>query len=73
MKEKRKWPLLAAALIMMAITWLSKDPGTLSQLSGEDLWPVVILTAVIFLLKTGALSLILLGLRKLWNRIRKKT
>ena len=73
MKEKRKWPLLLAALIMLAVTWLDTDLNAFSQLSPEDLLPVIRIAAVIFLAKTGALSLVLLGLRKLWNRIRKKT
>ena len=74
MKEnlKKKCPLLLAALIMLAVTWLNNDPDSLSSLSPEALLPVLILTAVIFLLKTGMLSLVLLGLRKLWNRIQKK-
>ena len=73
MKGKRKWPLLLAALIMLAVTWLDTDLSAFSQLSPEDFLPVALITAVIFLAKTGALSLVLLGLRKLWNRIRKKT
>lgn len=74
MKEnlKTKWTLLVAALIMLAVTWLNKDPDTLSNLSAEAILPIVILTAVIFLLKTGVLSLVLLGLRKLWHWIFKK-
>ena len=73
MKEKRKWPPLLAVLIMLAATWLDTDLRAFSQLSPEALLPVICITAVIFLVKTGALSLVLLGLRKLWNRIRKKT
>ena len=72
MKEKRKWPLLAA-LLMLAVTWLDTDLNAFSQLSPEALLPVICITAVIFLAKTRALSLVLLGLRNLWNRIRKKT
>ena len=71
-KLKTKWPLLAAALIMLAVTWLNRDPDTLSNLSPEAILPILILTAVVFLVKTGVLSLVLLGLRKLLNRIRKK-
>ena len=73
MKENRKWPLLLAALIMLAATWLDTDLSAFSQLSPEALLPVILIAAVIFLAKTGALSLVLLGLRKLWNRVRKKT
>ena len=73
MKGNRKWPLLLAALIMLAATWLDTDLSAFSQLSPGDLLPVILIAAVIFLVKTGALSLVLLGLRKLWNRIRKKT
>ena len=73
MKGNRKWPLLLAALIMLAATWLDTDLRAFSQLSPEALLPVICITSVIFLVKTGALSLVLLGLRKLWNRIRKKT
>lgn len=73
MKGNWKWPLLLAALIMLAATWLDTDLRAFSQLSPGDLLPVIRIAAVIFLAKTGALSLVLLGLRKLWNRIRKKT
>ena len=72
MKENRKWPLLLAALIMLAATWLDTDLSAFSQLSPGDLLPVILIAVVIFLAKTGALSLVLLGLRKFWNRIRKK-
>ena len=69
MKGSRKWPLLLAALIMLAATWLDAGLHAFSQLSPEALLLVIRIAAVIFLAKTGALSLVLLGLRKLWNRI----
>ena len=67
MKGNRKWPLL------LAVTWLDTDQNAFSQPSPEDLLLVIRIAAVIFLVKTGALSLVLLGQRKLWNRIWKKT
>ena len=56
----------------MAINYLSKDFSAYRQLSGADLVPVIVITAVIFLVNTGVLSAILIALKKLWEQIRKQ-
>jgi hypothetical protein len=71
MKKEKKWPLLAAALVMMALTWADNDFSALKELQSRDLAPVIIITAVLFLLKTGALAAVLAVLRKHWNRLKK--
>ena len=68
-----KWILLVAALIMLAVTWLGKEPESLSQLSAGDLLPILAVSAVIFLVKTGVLSALLLLIKKLWDKFRKKS
>ncbi len=73
MKQKNKWPLLAAALAMMALTWLDHDVSALRGLALADMAPVLLITVVVFLLKTGALAAVLLALKKLWNRLKKRS
>jgi hypothetical protein len=41
-------------------------------ISADELIPIAAISLAIFLLKTGVLSGILVGLKKLWQRIRKK-
>jgi len=72
MKIKNKWLLAAAALIMLAITWLDNDFSAYRQLSPADLAPVLIITVIIFLVKTGVLSALLIFLKKMWERIQSK-
>ena len=72
MKKENKWPLVAAALAMMAFSWANNDFSTLNALQPQALVPVIIIAAVVFLLKTGALAAMLIGLRKLWNWIKKR-
>jgi hypothetical protein len=67
-----KWILVLAALVIMAATWLGTDTQQLQQLSAGDLIPVLVVSAVIFLLKTGALSAVLLFLKKTLDHFRKK-
>lgn len=70
-QSKNKWPLAIAAALMLAVTWFDTDLEALKGLSGSDFLPVAIITAVIFLLKTGLLSVVLIGLKKLWDHFRK--
>ena len=72
MSKSYKWILFAVAATIMALNYLTKDLSAYKQLSPADLAPVIVITAVIFLLKTGALSAILIALKKLWDRIQKQ-
>lgn len=72
MMKSSKWILFALALVIMAVNYLSKDFSAYKQLSAADLAPVIGITAVIFLLKTGVLSALLIGLKKLWEQIKKQ-
>lgn len=72
MTKGSKWILFALALVIMAVNYLSKDFSAYKQLSAADLIPVIGITAVIFLLKTGVLSALLIGLKKLWEQIKKQ-
>lgn len=72
MMKGSKWILFALALVIMAVNYLSKDFSAYKQLSAADLIPVIGITAVIFLLKTGVLSALLIGLKKLWEQIKKQ-
>ena len=71
MTKGSKWILFALALVIMAVNYLSKDFSAYKQLSAADLIPVIGITVVIFLLKTGVLSALLIGLKKLWEQIKK--
>ena len=72
MRKSSKWVLFALALVIMAVNYLSKDFSAYKQLSAADLIPVIGITVVIFLLKTGVLSALLIGLKKLWEQIKKQ-
>ena len=72
MMKSSKWILFALALVIMAGNYLSKDFSAYKQLSAADLIPVIGITVVIFLLKTGVLSALLIGLKKLWEQIKKQ-
>ncbi len=68
---KNKW-ILFAALVLMAINFLNADFSAYKQLSPADIAPVIVIALVSFLLKTGALSALLIGIKKLWERHRRK-
>lgn len=72
MKKTNRWIWAIAAAIMLAMQWLNQEPSAYSDLSTDQWLPVLVITAVIFLIKTGALSAILIGLRKLWERFKGK-
>ena len=69
---KSKWILLAAATIMIAISLLRADFSVYRQLSPADLLPVVAIVTISFVLKTGIVSTLLIGIKKLWERISRK-
>ena len=69
---KNKWILIGVAVIMIAINLLNTDFSAYKQLSPADLVPVIAIALVIFLSKTGILSILLIGIKKLWELIRRK-
>ena len=69
---KNKWILFGVAIVLMAINFLNADFSAYRQLSPADLVPVIIIALVIFLLKTGVLSVLLIGIKKLWDSIKRK-
>ncbi len=69
---KNKWILFAVAIIFMVINFLNADFSAYKQLSPADLAPVIVITLVSFLIKTGILSALLIGIKKLWETIRRK-
>ena len=64
---KNKWVLFSAALVLIAINLVNADFSTYRQLSISDLAPVVVIALVSFLLKTGVLSAVLIGLKNCGN------
>ena len=67
---KNKWSIALAATLMLAVTWQDGDRSQFSSLSAADYLPVMVISAVIFLLKTGILSALLLMVKKLWEKLR---
>lgn len=68
---KNKWILFGVAVVLMADNLMNADLSVYRQLSPSDLWPVLVITLVSFLLKTGVLSAALIGIQKLWTKLRK--
>lgn len=69
---KNKWILFAVVIVLMAINFLNGDFSAYKQLSPADFLPVIVIALVSFLIKTGVLSVLLIGLKKLWEKIHKK-
>ena len=69
---KNKWILFAVAMIIMAINFLRADFSVYQQLSPADFLPVIAIVLVSFLIKTGVLSALLIGIRKLWEQFKSK-
>ena len=69
---KKKWILFAVALVLIAINLLNVDFSAYKQLSAGDLLPVIVIALVSFLIKAGVLSAAVIGIKKLWERLRKK-
>lgn len=69
---KSKWVLFAVAIVIMAFNLLNADFSVFKNLSPADLLPVIIIALVSFLIKTGAVSTLIIGIKKLWHRIRCK-
>jgi hypothetical protein len=69
---KNKWILFGVAIVLMAINFLNADFTVYKQLSLADLVPIIAVALMIFLLKTGVLSALLIGIKKLWEWLRRK-
>jgi len=57
---------------MMVINFVTADFSVFADLSPLDFLPVIVISAVIFLIKTGVLSAILIGLNVFWDWILRK-
>ena len=69
---KNNWMLLGAAIVLLAINFLSGDFSAYKQLSPADFAQVIIPTLVLFLIKTGVLSALLIGIKKLRKWLKHK-
>ena len=69
---KNKWILFLVAIVLMAINLLNADFSAYKQLSLSDLVPVIIIALVIFLIKTGIFSALLIGIIKLCEWLKRK-
>ena len=69
---KSKWILFAVATVIIAINFLNADFSAYSQLSPTDFLPIIIVSFIIFLVKTGVLSALLIAIKKLWDWLRRK-
>ena len=68
---KNKWILFGVAIILIVFNLLNADFSTFEQLSPTDFLPVVIIALISFLIKTGVLSAIVIGIKKIWTKIRR--
>ena len=68
---KNKWILFTVAIVLIAINFLNGDFSAYRQLSPADFLPVIVIAFVSFSVKTGAISAIVIGFKKLWAFIRK--
>lgn len=69
---KNKWILFAVAIVLMAINFLNTDFSAYKQLSPADFLLVILMTLVSFLIKSGVLSALFIGIEKLWRWMKRK-
>ena len=70
MKNKRI--LFGVAIALIVINLLNADFSANQQLSVADFLPVIAITLVSFLIKTGVLSALLIGIKKLCQWLKHK-
>lgn len=70
--KKYRWIVFISSVIMILVNLSKADFSVYRQFSTDALIPVIAIAAVVFLLKTGVLSALLIGLKKLWERLHKK-
>ena len=56
----------------MVVTFANADFSVFADLSPLDFLPVIVISAVIFLIKTGVLTAIVISLKNLWDCWMKK-
>ena len=64
---KSKWILFGVAIVLMAINFLNADFSVYQQMSPADFLPILIIALVSFFIKAGALSALLIAIKKLWE------
>ena len=69
---KNKWILFGGAIVLMAINFLNTDFSAYQQLSPSDFLPILAIALVSFLIKAGALSALLIAIKKLWEWLKRK-
>ena len=69
---KNKWILFGVAIILMAINFLNADFSVYQQMSPADFLPILIIALVSFFIKAGALSALLIAIKKLWEWLKHK-
>ena len=70
--SNKKWLLATVSVVMILLLQLDNDPSALAALRGEDMLPVLAITGVVFLLKAGALSAVLMLVHKFITWLRGK-
>lgn len=69
---KNKWILFAVAIVLITVNLLNADFTVYEQLSLADLLPVIVIALISFLIKTGVLSGLIIGIKKLCERRNRK-
>ena len=67
---KNKWILFGAAIVLMAFNLLNADFSAYQRLAPANFWSVIIIALVSLFIKTGVLSALVIGIKKLWQKIR---
>lgn len=67
-----KWILFAVAIVLIVFNLINADFSAFVQLSPADFLPVIAIALLSFLIKTGVLSALVIGIKKLWERIKHK-
>ena len=66
---KNEWILFGVAISLILINIRNQDFSAYQHLSPKDFLPIIMIASVSFLIKTGVLSAILIGLKKLWKTV----
>ena len=70
--NNKRWIVLFAALIMLYFSLKDFEFSQLEKLAFKDVWPIIVLTAIIILFKTSILSVVLLSIQKIWRKCTNK-
>ena len=71
--SNKRWIVLFAALMMLYFSLKDFNFSQLEKLTFKDVWPIIVLTAIIILFKTSILSFVLLGIQKFWRKCTNKS